>query len=191
MIDLTPSAERMTALLGAITDDQLDRPTPCPDACLGDLIDHVGTLTIAFAGKAGDNSSPSGPPPKPDAANLETGWRERIARDLGSLATAWQDPSAWDGMTTAGGIELPAEVAGLIALDELVVHGWDIAVATGRPYQPPKPEELEACISAVRSFEAPRDGNLFGPIVPVPESAPALDRLLGLTGRDPGWQPAV
>src|SRR5438552_5828898 len=171
MIDLTPSAARMTRLLGAITDDQLDRPTPCPDARLGDLVDHVGSLTIAFTAKAGDDSSRSGPPPKADAANLEAGWRERIARDLRSLAKAWQDPSAWDGMTTAGGIELPSEVAGLIALDELVVHGWDIAVASGQPYQSPTLEEFEACISAVRSFEAPRDGNLFGPIVPVPDSA--------------------
>jgi uncharacterized protein (TIGR03086 family) len=188
MIDLTPSAERMTALLDAVTDDQLDRPTPCPDSSLGDLVDHVGTLTIAFTAKAGDDGSRSGPPPKPDAANLEAGWRERIARDLRSLAEAWQVPAAWEGMTSAGGIELPAEVAGLIALDELVVHGWDIAVSIGAPYDP-SPSEIEAAMSFVTSFDAPRDGNLFGPVVPVPEGAAPLDRLLGLTGRDPNWQP--
>ena len=47
---------------------------------------------------------------------------------------------------------------------------------------------VEAATSFVAGFEAPRDGNLFGPIVPVPDDASALDHLLGLTGRDPNWQ---
>ena len=33
-------------------------------------------------------------------------------------------------------------------------------------------------------------GGLFGPPVSVPDDAPLLDRLLGLTGRDPAWRPA-
>ena len=44
-------------------------------------------------------------------------------------------------------------------------------------------------MSFVTSFDAPRDGTLFGPIVPVATDASPLDRLLGLTGRDPAWQP--
>jgi uncharacterized protein (TIGR03086 family) len=92
-------------------------------------------------------------------------------------------------MTVVGGLEMPGRVAGLIALDELVVHGWDIAVASGQPYPQPAAHEIEAAMSIVATFEAPRDGKLFGPVVPVADTAPALDRLLGLTGRDPGWQP--
>jgi len=57
------------------------------------------------------------------------------------------------------GIELPAEVAGLVVLDELVVHGWHIAVATGQPYKP-SVLDVEAASSFVESFDAPRDGNL-------------------------------
>ena len=41
----------------------------------------------------------------------------------------------------------------------------------------------------VAAFNAPRDGELFGPIVPVADNATQLDRLLGLTGRDPSSQP--
>jgi len=90
-------------------------------------------------------------------------------------------------MTQAGGQDVPGAMAGRIALDELVVHGWDIAVAIGRPYEP-SVEEVEAATSFVAAFDAPRDGNLFGPVVPVPDDASALDHLLGLTGRDPNWR---
>ena len=44
-------------------------------------------------------------------------------------------------------------------------------------------------MSFVTSFEAPRDGSLFGPVVPVADSGTRFDQLLGLTGRDPHWRP--
>jgi uncharacterized protein (TIGR03086 family) len=187
MIDLTPATERMTSLLATVSEDQFDWPTPCPAACVGDLVDHVGALTKGFIAVARKDVDGTEAPVKPDAANLEAGWRESIARDLATLAEAWRDPEAWEGMTSAAGVALPADVAGLVALDELVVHGWDIAVAIGQSYAPPV-KDIEAAMSFVVAFDAPRDGNLFGPIVRVRDDAPALDRLLGLTGRDPNWR---
>ena len=50
------------------------------------------------------------------------------------LAAAWRDPAAWEGMTRAGGVDFPAEVGGFVALTEVVIHGWDVASATGQPY---------------------------------------------------------
>jgi uncharacterized protein (TIGR03086 family) len=189
MIDIRPAADRTANVVTSVADEQLDLPTPCPDARLGDLIDHVGSLSRAFLAsarkQAGDRA---GPPPSPSAANLAPGWRDQISGDLRAVADAWREPEAWEGFTNAGGIELPAEVAGLVVLDELVVHGWDIAVASGQPYQPAAPE-VDAAMSFVGSFDAPRDGSLFGPVVPVADTAPPLDRLIGLTGRDPHWQP--
>lgn len=188
MIDIKPATDRMTTLLASVRDDQFDAATPCPDTRVGALIDHVAGLTKGFTAVARKTVSGTERPAKPDAANLEAGWRDRVARDLESLAAAWREPDAWEGMTSAAGVPLPGDVAGLVALDELVVHGWDIAVATGQPYAP-SVEEVEAAMSFVTTFDAPRDGNLFGPVVPVPDDAPALDRLLGLTGRDPDWRP--
>jgi uncharacterized protein (TIGR03086 family) len=189
MIDIHPAAQRTISLVTSVADEQLGLPTPCPEACLGDLIDHVGVFAVRFVAAARKESDGrTSPPPPPSGANLEAGWRERISRDLVALADAWRDPQAWDGSTYAGGVEMPAEVVGLVAVDELVVHGWDIAVATGQPYEPPT-HEIEAAMAFVTSFDAPRDGTLFGPIVPVADNATQLDRLLGLTGRDPSWQP--
>lgn len=192
VVDLTPATRRMAALLDGVADDTLDRPTPCPDYRLGDLVEHVGGLSLAFAAAArkatDDLASQQGP--SGDASRLGDDWRTRISRDLDDLAVAWRDPSAWTGMTQAGGIELPGEQAGIVALDELVLHGWDVARASGQPYDP-DPALLEIVHDFVAQFSGPgmdeqREG-LFGPEVEVPADAPLLDRVLGLAGRDPGW----
>ena len=189
MIDIRPAADRTAHLVTSVADEQLDLPTPCPDSRLGDLIDHVGSLSRAFLAsarkEAGDRD---GPPPTPSAANLGPGWRDQIAETCTPWPTRGRSPKPGRGSPRPEGSTCRAEVAGLVVLDELVVHGWDIAVASGQPYQPAVPE-LDAAMSFVGSFEAPRDGSLFGPVVPVADTAPPLDRLIGLTGRDPGWQP--
>lgn len=131
--------------------------------------------------------------PDPDAARLGDDWRTGIPRQLAALAEAWQEPQAWTGMTRAGGVDLPGEVAGLVALDELVIHGWDVARASGQPYDP-DPETLETVHGFVSQFSGPDQeearAGLFGPVVGVPSDAPLLDRVIGLTGRDPHWSPA-
>src|SRR5207244_1317029 len=112
-----PAAGRVVDLLAAVDDSQLGDPTPCPDTTVGDLIDHIGTLAVAFAAKAQNRDDVAGgPPPRPNAANLEPGWQDRIARDVDALAAAWREPSAWVGVTTAGGWGVSAEVGGARAV---------------------------------------------------------------------------
>ena len=188
MIDLEPATYRLTSVLHAISEEQLAAPTPCPGTSVGDLVDHLSVFAGSFVGSARKDAPREGAAPTPDAANLGPGWRERLAVELAELAEVWSDPSAWEGVTHAGTIQLPAEMAGLVALDELVVHGWDLAVATGQPYVVTD-EEAEAAASFIRGFDVPRDGALFGPEVAVDPTADPLARLLGLAGRDPAWRP--
>jgi uncharacterized protein (TIGR03086 family) len=192
-LDLAPAAERMAALVGGVSDDQLGGVTPCPAYTLGDLLDHVGGAAIAFTAAARKTVPPGGSKgPSGDASRLEEGWRDRVRRDLDALAAAWDDSDAWTGTAVAGGVELPGEVAGLVVLDELVVHGWDVARSSGQSYDV-DPASLEVVHGFVAQFSGPghdemRSG-MFGPVVPVPDDAPLLDRVLGMAGRDPGWSP--
>jgi uncharacterized protein (TIGR03086 family) len=190
MMDIEPATRRMSTLLASIGDDQLELPTPCPSLSVGDLCDHISTFATAFTAVAQKDTSRTGTPPPPDAANLEAGWRARVAGDLETLAGAWREPESWQGMTKAGPFEMPGEVAGLVALDELVLHGWDLAVATGQSFEPSS-DDVEGALGFVKNFDAPRDGGLFGPIVPVADDAPPLHQLLGLAGRDPNWSPST
>jgi uncharacterized protein (TIGR03086 family) len=189
-IDLGLAAEALTALLSGIADDRLDGPTPCGDWTVGDLLDHVHVLGEAFR-LAALKESPSGTPPMPDGAALDPDWRTTIPARLAAMADAWRAPEAWAGMTMVGGVEQPGGVCALTGLDELVVHGWDLARSTGQAYhvEPPCVAGAQGFVDLVRA-EAP-DGvpGLFGRSGPVPAGASDLDRLVAGTGRDPGWRP--
>ena len=192
-IDLEPATRRLAALVAAVPADALDGPTPCPEYTAGDLLDHIGGLALGFAAAARkDRTEITAQAPSGRASRLERDWRVDIPRRLDTLAQAWRDPDAWTGMTRVGGVDLPGEVAGVVALDELVVHGWDLAHATDQPYECDRPS-LDAVHGFVQQFAAPemapqREG-LFGPVVTVAGDAPLLDRVIGLAGRDPHWCP--
>jgi uncharacterized protein (TIGR03086 family) len=195
IVDLGPAAQRLADLVARVTDDELGQPTPCPAYTLGDLIDHVGGLALAFTAAANKdigstdvNRAPSG-----DASRLGQDWRARIPRRLGPLAQAWREPGAWTGTTRIAGGDAPAAMVGLTAADELVVHGWDVARATGQPYAC-EPELLDAARSFLVQFaspDAPAGPEVaFGPSRQLPGGAPLLDRVVALAGRYPGWRPS-
>lgn len=193
-IDLEPATKQLAELVVGVPDELLGQPTPCADTSVGDLVDHIAGLSVAFTAAA-TKTTPEERAKKAraDAANLDPDWRDQIPRDLASLAQAWVDPAAWEGMTEAGGIEMPGEVAALVALDEVVIHAWDLARATGQPFACDD-ESLQAVHGFVLQFSSPemaeqRKG-LFGPVFDVPDDAPLLDRVVGLTGRDPAWSPS-
>lgn len=186
--DLRPAAELVTAVVRGVGDDQLGGPTPCPDYTVGDLLDHLRGLAIAFTRAARKETSAGDSPPRVDAAHLPDGWRDEIPERVAELAAAWQDPGAWTGQTAAGGLEMDGATAGLVALDELVLHGWDLAVASGQDFAPDR-----ASVSGARSFVAQFSGpgtegmrqGLFGPEREVPDGATAFEELLAMAGRDP------
>jgi len=165
-------------------------PTPSGIPVAG-MLDHVGGLAVAFtAAAAKDLGSVTATPPAPDGGRLGTAWRAEIPRALTALAQAWTDPDAWQGMTQVGGVTLPGQIAGQVALDEIVLHAWDLARGTGQPYQQ-DPATLEACLAAMTAMYPPdnldaRKG-IFEPPVPVLDDAPLVDRVVAYSGRDPGW----
>ena len=190
MKEIDTACRRTAAVATALTDDQLDAPTPLL-APAREVVQHLLGLCVAFRDAAGKVDGPTtSTPPGPTDDPLPADWRADLTDRLDELASAWRDPDAWEGMTRAGGVELPGEVCGLVALDEVLLHGWDLAAATGASYDVGD-AECDAVLPIVTPSEEVPDGSdragLFGPVVPVPEGAPYFHRVLGLAGRDPGW----
>src|SRR5690606_7464008 len=134
--DLEPAGAALAAAVAATDPGRLDAPTPCADWSVRDLLAHIDDLVPAFTAAAAKDLGPSpDTDPAPRRSVLRPGWAERLPREIGTLVGAWRDPDAWTGMTRAGGVDLPGDVAGVVALDELVLHGWDLARATGQDYR--------------------------------------------------------
>ncbi|MET9663056.1 TIGR03086 family metal-binding protein [Streptomyces sp. NPDC006510] len=189
-IDLAPAARQVAALLDGIDEQQLDDPTPCPDYAVRELLAHVVELSTAFRDAARKDFGPTtDTPPGTKRPVLGDGWREALPPLLDELVTAWRDPAARQGMTRAGNVDLPGEVALMVALDELVIHGWDLARSTGQKF-----EGDEASLRIALDMLTPGDGkpradSIFGPPVPVPADAPLVDRAIAMSGRRPDWKP--
>ncbi|WP_399923811.1 TIGR03086 family metal-binding protein [Streptomyces kanamyceticus] len=191
-LDLAPQARLVAQLAAHVTEEQLPAPTPCPQYAVRNLLGHLIGLAQAFEAAARKDFGPAlDQDPASTVPDIGPGWRDELPKALDALAEGWRDPAARQGMTRAGGVDLPGEVAGLIALDELVVHGWDLARSTGQEYAPDE-ASLEGALAVLApgGEEGEEPGGLFGPPVPVPDGAPLLDRVIGLSGRDPGWRAA-
>ncbi|MGV9349348.1 TIGR03086 family metal-binding protein [Streptomyces spiralis] len=194
IFDLGPQTRAVARLAEGVRDEQLAGPTPCPDLATRNLLGHLLGLAVAFrdAGRKHLGVT-TDTPPNTAVPDIGPAWREELPKALDDLAEIWRDPAAWTGMTRAGGVDLPGEVAGAVVADELVIHGWDLARATGQEYEP-DPAALRAAhgfLHAAAGDGLARGRGIFGPVVPVPEDAPLLDRALGLSGRDPRWSPRL
>ena len=192
MHDLGTAAHEMARLVNGVRDDQLGDPTPCPAYALGDLLQHVRGLAEAFTLAARKEQPPGGSkrPPQGDASQLRGDWRGEIAEWLDRLVDAWADPEAWEGTTWIAGFEAPSSAVGITAANELVAHGWDVARASGQQL-----ELDDASLAPSREFVAMMSGpgsealrgDAFGPALPVPAGASALEGVIAGNGRDPAW----
>lgn len=175
MFDLGPAAQRLRLLVSTVGDEQLRLPTPCSDWVVADLLAHVHQFSSVFTSNAA--KQPAHPP-----ASLVDDWRTAIPASLDELAEAWRDESAWHGTVSAGGVAMNAADNALVAVEEMTVHGWDLARATGRTIDPGE-EQLDRVDAFLERFgSAP-----FADAVRPPANADRLERIIARTGRDARW----
>ncbi|NGN69292.1 TIGR03086 family protein [Streptomyces sp. A7024] len=188
-VDLRAQAEVVAKVAAGVADEQLDGPTPCPEYSVRELLAHLVHLSVAFRDAGRKDLGPTtNTDPNAAIPELPADWREALPVRLAELAAAWRQPGAWEGMTQAGGFTFPAAEAGLVACNEIVIHGWDLARATGQDYAP-DPGALDASLRLLEAGKDEAERGPFGPVVAVRAGAPALEQAVGLSGRRPDWAP--
>ena len=101
-VDLGPAARRLADLVAAVPDEELARATPCPAYALGDLIEHVGALAIAFAAAASKElDARTGQAAPGDGARLGADWRARMKADCAAFSTRLAERATWARETAA------------------------------------------------------------------------------------------
>ena len=188
VLDLEPAARQLITLAGGVAGDMLLVPTPCGDYTVADLLAHVMGLTVVFRDAADKAGSPA-QDAEPRRVALDDDWRDQLPGRLLAMAAAWHAPRAWEGLTKVGGGTMPATVAGAAGLNELVIHGWDLARGTGQTYRVDEASAQAAAefLSLASAVAEPGQRGPFGPAVQVPPGASVLDRAVALSGRDPHW----
>ena len=164
----------LARVVGGIRPDQLDNPTPCAKFTVRGVLEHmVGGATMFAAAFRGAE------PGQTKTTDVIAGFGPALAE----LAEAIHGPGALDRTIHAPFGEVPgATFARFVVLDGLV-HGWDLATATGQPYSPPEALVAEVEGFAHQALEPLRNGDTFGAAVEPPPSATPIQRLAAFTGR--------
>ena len=177
----------LETVVGGIRPEQLHDATPCTEYDVAQLREHVlGWLTTFASGFA----DPGGQAPRGSLGGYQVPAdpAAEVQAAAGTLTGALRAGAAGRPLRL-GSSAMPGEMALGMILWEYQVHGWDLARATGQPWSPPAAaaEESLGFAPGMLTEDYQGDGKAFARRVSVPASAPPLDRLLGLSGRDPGW----
>jgi uncharacterized protein (TIGR03086 family) len=171
-------------LLVNTTPDQLDNATPCANWTVRDLLNHLvgGGYMIGGALK-GDAApiDPEGPMPDLVGDDPVAAWDGSVA----TFAEGIDSPGALEREVTLPFGTLPGATLLEILKFDLLVHAWDLARATGQPFDAPE-EVVEPTFSAAQMIVTPARndaGEPFGPEVAAPAGASPIERLAAFSGR--------
>ena len=182
---LAEALEGTGRLVTGVRPEQWSQPTPCTEWTVRQLVNHVVGGQRVFTGIL--RSEPSAGPPANRPTGLDVLGSDPVAayrESADSLLSAFNEPGALQRVVRLPIGEMPGAAALHLRVTESLVHGWDLARATGQP--PEFPDDLaEQALRFTRSklADIPRRHRPFAPAQPVAEDAPAIDRLAALLGR--------
>ncbi|MFZ0216578.1 MAG: TIGR03086 family metal-binding protein [Candidatus Dormiibacterota bacterium] len=167
---------KLEGLLAGVAPGQRSLPTPCSEWDVAALEGHlIGWLRYFTSRAKGED-----PDPDPGATRAGDDPAGEFRAAAGELLPALQAAEA-SGVQPAEG-QLPPAMLRTMLTGEYVVHGWDLATATGQAV-PFTDAEAEVALG-LRSILTPESrGSMFGPELPIASDAPALARLLAFAGR--------
>ena len=188
--ELADAAGATALVVDNVTPAEFAGPTPCDEWDVQALLNHVILWSSHSLERRAQGESVAPELMERDfaaAPDFASDYRAQLDRAL----AAWADPAVWDRELDVMGAKTPAADVGALMIAEMVLHGWDLAAATGQDYAI-SDRAAEAALGAVEAnAELYRQYKGFAEPVPTAAGAPILDRVLALSGRDPAWRPAA
>jgi len=173
--------ESTAAIVDAVTPDQFTRPTPCTEWNVRELLDHLISTNRGFL--ALDDRLDGAPPV--DGARVGDDFAAVYRLTADTVADAWDEARLDCAITMPFGA-MPGWFALAVHTVETVVHGWDLAKATGQP------TAIDAdLVAATAEYIAGFDPMFWGPNgafverIELPTTASPTDRLVASVGRRP------
>ena len=181
-------ADRFTQVVDAVdvSGDDWDAPSPCDGWSARDVVGHVLQTQRDFLEQHGLGTQDPDAGSHPDLADPASAWRAHRALVTSVLEADGVAAREYDGYF--GRTTIAATVADFYGWD-LVVHGSDVARATGQEWSVSDAEADELHATADGWGESLHSEGVCATPVEVGDDASATDRLLARLGRDPGWQP--
>ena len=187
-------------VIGAVRPDQLDAPTPCPDLEVRSLMGHLVDVLRRVAA-IGRDENPFALPPL--AAVTDDAWLDSWQQAAHDVQATWSDDAVLRRIVVLPWSQVSGgeTLAGYV--NEVTVHTWDLAVATGQQpewdervlavalhaIQQVLPDGDRASLFAAAAQAAPPGlGDFpapFADAVAVRPDSPLLDRLVAWNGRSP------
>jgi len=162
-------------ILRGLTSEDRPKATPCTEFTCHELAEHLfGSLTGlgAMAGATVVN---------PEEGSLEN----RVSVMAAQVIDAWRTVDLDGTVPGPGGSRMPASIGAVILPIELVLHGWDLAQASGQRIH--ISDELVEYVRGMAETVVPdgRGRGAFAAEVTPADDATVVDRLAAYTGRTP------
>ena len=171
-------ADAFEERIRAVAPDDWSNQSPCEAWTARELVGHVVGVHGMMLGSIGRELSP--------AASVDEDPLAAFQAARADVQAVLDDPelarTEYDGLF--GRTEISATVDRFLGFD-LVVHGWDLARATGQD-EKIAPDEVERVWADVQELgDNIRQKGVCGDAVEISDEAPLQDRLLAYLGRDP------
>lgn len=165
--------------VAAVPEDAWSKPSPCEEWMARDIVRHVVDSQGMFLGFVGRE-----PGERPSVDDDPLGAVQAVT---GQILADLEDPQrASETFEGFMGTQSFEESVNRFLSADLVVHGWDLARATGQDETIPD-EDLVHLRTGMEELpeEAMRSPGAFGPEVQVPDGASEQDKLMAFLGRQP------
>ncbi|TVR28582.1 MAG: TIGR03086 family protein [Ilumatobacter sp.] len=170
----------LEATVDRIQGMQMNDPTPCSEFTVHDVLNHMmvggGTFSYMFRGEDPPHLTP---PPV-------YGWvpKKEFCEVMDDLLDSVHSPGAMERPISSPVGEVSGETfARFVAVDGLI-HGWDLATATGTTFEVPDDvvAEVDEFARTAITPELRENGMFAAPTAAPPDTSP-LERLVAFSGR--------